>query len=173
MTLELLLLQSFWFIAPAYAANGFPPLMRGKMPIDDRRKWRGQRLLGNGKTWEGLLGGIIFGVFIGSLQIFGEYDLPAELGLAEMTFPIIFLLTFGTMAGDVGGSFVKRRMHMKRGDRALFLDQLGFLLMAFLFVWHAYIPNLDVMIVLVMLTPIIHWLSNVLGYWIKVKRNPW
>ena len=173
MTLELLLLQSFWFIAPAYAANGFPPLMRGKMPIDDRRKWRGQRLLGNGKTWEGLLGGIIFGVFIGSLQIFGQYYLPAELGLAEMTFPIIFLLTFGTMAGDVGGSFVKRRMHMKRGDRALFLDQLGFLLMAFLFVWHAYIPNLDVMIVLVMLTPIIHWLSNVLGYWIKVKRNPW
>ncbi|MBI4174820.1 MAG: CDP-2,3-bis-(O-geranylgeranyl)-sn-glycerol synthase [Candidatus Aenigmarchaeota archaeon] len=173
MTLELLLLQSFWFVAPAYAANGFPPLMRGKMPIDGRRRFRGQRLLGDGKTWEGLIGGIVFGVFIGSLQIFGQDYLPLELGLTAMTFPIIFLLTLGTMAGDVGGSFVKRRMGMKRGDRALFLDQLGFLLMAFLFVWPFYKAPLDVMIVLVLLTPVIHWLSNVLGYWFHVKRNPW
>ena len=173
MGLELLLLQSFWFIAPAYAANGFPPLMRGKMPIDGKRGFRGRRLFGDGKTWEGLLGGIVFGVFIGSLQIFGQDYLPAELGLAKMTFPIFFLLTFGTMAGDIGGSFAKRRMNMKRGDRALFLDQLGFLLMSFLFVWPVFKPPLDVMIVLVLLTPIIHWLSNVFGYWIKVKRNPW
>ncbi len=172
MTIDLLLLQSFWFIAPAYAANGFPPLMRGQIPIDGRRSFRGQRLLGDGKTWEGLVGGIVFGVFIGSLQIFGQDYLP-QLGLAQMTFPIVFLLTLGTMAGDIGGSFVKRRMRMKRGDKALFLDQLGFLLMAFLFVWPFYKVSLGIMIVLVLLTPIIHWFSNVLGYWIHVKRNPW
>ncbi|MBS3051462.1 MAG: CDP-2,3-bis-(O-geranylgeranyl)-sn-glycerol synthase [Candidatus Aenigmarchaeota archaeon] len=171
--LELLLLQSFWFIASAYASNGFPPLMRGRMPIDGGKKFRGRRLLGDGKTWEGLIGGIVFGVFIGSLQIFGQDYLPPELLLPKMTFPMVFLLTLGTMAGDIGGSFVKRRMRMKRGDRALFLDQLGFLLAAFLFVWPIYKPQLDIMIVLVLLTPIIHWLSNVLGYWIHVKRNPW
>ncbi len=172
MELPLLLLQSFWFIAPAYAANAFPPLMRGKIPIDGRAKWRGARLFGDGKTWEGLLGGIIFGVFIGSLQIYGQSYLP-PLGLVEMTFPIVFMLTIGTMAGDIGGSFVKRRMDMKRGESALFLDQLGFLLMAFLFALPFYIPRLDMMVVLVLLTPIIHWLSNILGYWIHVKRNPW
>ena len=173
MEISLLLLQAFWFIAPAYAANGFPPLMRGRISIDNGRKLRGQRLLGDGKTLEGLIGGIVFGVFIGSLQIYGQSYLPQELGLVEMTFPIIFLLTLGTMAGDIGGSFVKRRMGMKRGSRALFLDQLGFLLMAFLFTWPVYIARLDMMVVLVLLTPIIHWLSNILGYWIKVKRNPW
>lgn len=173
MELPFLLLQSFWFIAPAYAANGFPPLMRGRIPIDSRKKYKGDRLLGDGKTWEGLLGGIVFGIFIGSLQIYGQTYLPQELGLVEMTFPIVALLTLGTMAGDIGGSFVKRRMRMKRGDRALFLDQLGFLLMAFLFVWPVYIPRLDMMVVLVLLTPIIHWISNVFGYWIHVKRNPW
>ena len=166
-----LLIQSFWFIAPAYAANGFPPLMRGQNPIDGKRKWRGERILGDGKTWEGLIGGIVFGVFIGSLQIYGQAYLPIELPV--MTFPLIFLLAIGTMAGDLGGSFAKRRMHMRRGDRALFLDQLGFLLMAFIFVWAVYQPSLEIMTVLVLLTPIIHWLSNVLGYWIKVKRNPW
>ena len=169
----LLLLQAFWFIAPAYAANGFPPLMRGQLPLDRKRLFRGHRLFGDGKTLEGTFGGIVFGVFIGSLQIYGQGYLPPELQLAEMTFPIVFLLSIGTMAGDIGGSFVKRRMVMKRGDRALFLDQLGFLLMAFLFVWPVYMPRLDMMVVLVLLTPIIHWLSNILGYWIKVKRDPW
>ena len=173
MELLFLLLQSFWFIAPAYAANGFPPLMRGKIPIDKSKKFRGERLLGDGKTWEGLLGGIIFGVFVGSLQIYWQTYIPSEIGLTTMTFPIIFMLTVGTMAGDIGGSFVKRRMRMKRGERALFLDQLGFLLMAFLFTWPFYMPRLDMMVILVLLTPIIHWLANVLGYWIKVKRNPW
>ena len=173
MELLFLLLQSFWFIAPAYAANAFPPLMRGRIPIDGKRNFRGERLFGDGKTWEGLIGGIVFGIFIGSIQIYGQTYLPPELGLTEMTFPIIALLTLGTMTGDVGGSFVKRRMEMKRGDRALFLDQLGFLLLAFLFVWPVYIPRLDMMVVLVLLTPIIHWLSNVFGYLIHVKKHPW
>jgi len=88
--LELLLLQSFWFIASAYASNGFPPLMRGRMPIDGGKKFRGRRLLGDGKTWEGLIGGIVFGVFIGSLQIFGQDYLPPELLLPKMTFPMVF-----------------------------------------------------------------------------------
>ena len=173
MELPYLILQSFWFVAPAYAANGFPPLMRGKIPIDRGKKFRDERLFGDGKTWEGLLGGIIFGVFVGSLQIYWQTYLPDKLGLMTMTFPIIFLLTLGTMAGDIGGSFVKRRMRMRRGERALFLDQLGFLLMAFLFTWPIYMPRLDMMVVLVLLTPIIHWLANVFGYWVKVKRNPW
>ena len=114
-----MLLQAFWFIAPAYAANGFPPLMRGRIPIDKRKMFRGHRLLGDGKTFEGLIGGIVFGVFIGSLQIYGQIYLPQELGLVEMTFPIVFLLTLGTMAGDIGGSFVKRCMRMKRQETFL------------------------------------------------------
>ena len=77
------------------------------------------------------------------------------------------------MVGDIGGSFVKRRLGSKRGDKALFLDQLGFLIMAFIFVSPFYIPGISEMIILIILTPIIHWLANVLGYWIHVKRNPW
>ena len=173
MDIGLLLLQAFWFIAPAYAANGFPPLMRGKIPLDRKKMFHGHRLLGDGKTLEGTFGGIIFGVFIGAIQIYGQVYLPQELGLAVMTLPIIFLLSMGTMLGDIGGSLVKRRLGFKRGDKALFLDQLGFLIMAFIFVLPFYIPSIGEMVILIVLTPIIHWLANVLGYWIHVKRNPW
>jgi CDP-2,3-bis-(O-geranylgeranyl)-sn-glycerol synthase len=169
----LLLLQAFWFIAPAYAANAFPPLMRGKTPIDRKKIYRGARLLGDGKTVEGFWGGIIFGVFIGSIQIFGQTYIPKELGLNEMTFPIVLMLSLGTMAGDLIGSFLKRRMGMKRGESAFLMDQLGFLIMAFIFTAPFYIPGIPVIVVLIILTPLIHWFANILGYWIKVKRHPW
>ncbi len=169
----LLLLQSFWFIAPAYAANAFPPLMRGKTPIDKGKMFRGTRLLGDGKTIEGLIGGIIFGVFIGSIEIFGQSYIPAEYSLASMTFPIVFMLSIGAMAGDLIGSFIKRRMKMKRGESAPFMDQLGFLLATLVFAAPFFILPATHMLVLVILTPIIHWLANVLGYCIKVKKHPW
>ena len=169
----LLLLQAFWFIAPAYAANGFPPLMRGKTPIDRKKNWHGHRIFGDGKTVEGFWGGIIFGVFIGSLQIYGQHYLPAGLRLAEMNFPIVFMLSVGTMAGDLAGSFIKRRTGMKRGESAPLMDQLGFLLAALIFASPFYLPPAEQITVLVILTPIIHWIANVFGYWIKVKRNPW
>ncbi len=169
----LLLLQAFWFIAAAYASNAFPPLMRGQRPIDGGKMFGGARFFGDGKTWEGLLGGIIFGVFIGSLQIYGQSYIPPEYGLAEMTFPIVFLLAVGAMAGDLIGSFIKRRTGIKRGEKALMLDQLGFLLIAFVFVSPVYLPGLNTFIILVVLTPVIHWLANILGYVVKVKRNPW
>jgi CDP-2,3-bis-(O-geranylgeranyl)-sn-glycerol synthase len=168
----LLLIQAFWFIAPAYAANAFPPLMKGKTSIDGKRVFRGNRLLGDGKTVEGFWGGIIFGVFIGSVQIYGQQFLP-EIGLVEMTFPIVFLLAFGTMAGDLIGSFIKRRMGMKRGESALIMDQLGFLILAIAFAAPYYAPTFPMLVLLVIFTPIIHWVANVFGYWIKVKRQPW
>ena len=171
MDIILLLIQAFWFIAPAYAANAFPPLMKGKRPIDRGREIRGNRLLGDGKTLEGFWGGIIFGVFIGSIQIYGQQFL--DLGLAEMTFPIVFMLSFGTMAGDLIGSFIKRRMGMKRGESAPFMDQLGFLLVALLFAAPFHILPATHMLVLFLLTPILHWLANVVGYLLKIKKHPW
>src|SRR3989344_3471779 len=64
-----LLAISFWFVAPAYAANSFPPLMRGKRPLDRGTTLHGHRLLDDGKTVEGSLGGIAFGIGFGLLLV--------------------------------------------------------------------------------------------------------
>jgi CDP-2,3-bis-(O-geranylgeranyl)-sn-glycerol synthase len=48
------LVKSLLIIFPAYAANGFPPLARGRRPIDFHGKFPdGSRILGEGKTIEG------------------------------------------------------------------------------------------------------------------------
>lgn len=169
----LLFLQAFWFIAPAYAANAFPPLVRGRRPLDFGRKLRKNRIFGDGKTFEGTIAGILFGMLIGSVQIAGQGMLPEELGLIEMTMPLTFLLSAGAVFGDVIGSFIKRRFSISRGSPAPLLDQLDFLAFALILSSFAAPINNYQIIILVALTPIIHWIANLIGYYAKVKKTPW
>ena len=68
------IILAFWFILPAYSANGLAvvfgkgsrlnkPLDFGHNFIDKRR------IFGDGKTFRGLIGGVAFGTLIGALQL--------------------------------------------------------------------------------------------------------
>ena len=172
--LATLIIQSLWFIVPAYATNGFPPVMQGRCALDCKRVFRGKRLFGDGKTWEGTLGGIIIGSLVGMIQVLYQSRIEyLGLNLPVMTMPLVIALCTGTMAGDVLGSFVKRRANIERGDSAPLMDQEGFLLMAFIFAVFAYQLSIPIVITLLIITPPIHWASNVCGYYMKFKKHPW
>ena len=169
----LLLLQALWFIAPAYVANGFPPVVRGKKPLDFRKKLGKQRVFGDGKTFEGTIGGILAGIFVGLVQITYQSQLPPELGLLHFTLPIVVALSIGAIFGDLIGAFIKRRMGMPRGHPAWLLDQLDFLTVSILAVSIFYKPSADIILTLFLLTPPIHWLTNYIAYKAKIKKTPW
>jgi len=176
MELWVVLAQAFWFIAPAYAANAFPPLARGKAPLDFGRKFCGHRILGNGKTIKGTTAGIFFGIFAGSVQFYIQLYIPeavngVSLNLVVMTPMLAALLSAGAMAGDIAGSFIKRRLGKKSGKPLPLLDQLGFLVFALLFA--GTMPSIEAVIALLILTPIIHFIANIIGYFAKLKKNPW
>ncbi len=170
-----LILQALWFIAPAYAANAFPPILKGRIPLDAGKKIGSDRIFGNGKTLEGTFGGILFGIFIGLMQIYGQPYIPVEwgLGLLAMTLPLVILLSAGALFGDIAGSFFKRRAGIKSGDSAPLLDQEGFVIMAVIFGALVFVPRLETFLMVLVLTPPIHWLSNIFGYIIKLKKHPW
>lgn len=168
-----LLAQSIWFIAPAYVANAFPAVVKGTTPIDGGRKWNSSRLLGDSKTIEGTFAGLVFGIFIGFLQVGLQPKMPPELNLPALTMPVVVLLCVGTMAGDILGSFIKRRLGIKPGDPAILLDQLGFLIFAFIFAGFVASIDVNIVILLVVLTPIFHVLTNVFGYLLRLKNHPW
>lgn len=221
------IILAFWFILPAYAANGLAvvfgrgsrlnkPLDFGHNFIDKRR------IFGDGKTFRGLIGSAAFGTLIGTLQLIsGEqivlpwissnlpvgfwFILACTLGASQITFyfliyqwlfstplffilmglptnsrailaPTIFhgfLLSFGALIGDLIGSFIKRRLNLERGQPAPPLDQLDFILGALVFSFIVFIPPLEIIIVLVILTPIIHLTANVIGYKLGLKKEPW
>lgn len=166
-------LQALWFIFPAYCANAFPPVMKGRMPIDFYKCFGGKRFFGDHKTIEGTFGGILFGIAVGLVQMQVFNYIPKEFGIVNLTFPIIMLICIGALFGDIAGSFVKRRMGVKPGESFVLLDQLGFLIMALLFASLVYIPSIMMIVILLIVTPVIHAAANILGFVLKIKKQPW
>jgi CDP-2,3-bis-(O-geranylgeranyl)-sn-glycerol synthase len=184
----ILLLLGFWYVLPAYVANGFAVFakaIRSRHQIDGGRELDdGQPVLGPGKTWEGFLVGLLSGVLIGALQvvtapyllfIIVQYVyLPPELvPIVLMSLPLVILVALGALVGDIIGSFIKRRLKLARGQPAPILDQLDFLIMAMLL--GAIITPIHWVLALFLLivTPIIHLLANVIGYLLGLKSEPW
>ncbi|RLG10871.1 CDP-2,3-bis-(O-geranylgeranyl)-sn-glycerol synthase [Candidatus Pacearchaeota archaeon] len=166
-----IIINSFWLIIPAYCANFFPVLLKGKHPIDFGKKFiDGFRLFGDGKTIEGFFGGVFFGIFIGLLLIYLQpfiqqfYTLQFQHNLLT-----VFLLTTGAISGDIIGSFVKRRFGIERGEPAPLLDQLDFLVFSLVLVSIVRNLNLYFVVFLVIITPIIHYSANLCAFLLKLK----
>ena len=72
-----------WIMMPAYLANTIAVVTGGRFPIDQGKKLGdGNRILGDGKTWSGLLGGTLGGITIGYLQLnFGNSIIEGIAGI--------------------------------------------------------------------------------------------
>ncbi|UCD93003.1 MAG: CDP-2,3-bis-(O-geranylgeranyl)-sn-glycerol synthase [Methanobacteriota archaeon] len=180
-------LQGLWLMIPAYVANPAAVLFGGGKPIDGGAIHRdGRRYLGDGKTWRGLAGGTVFGMVIGFVQmgINMAVDHPDfSFGSFPFSILVIFLLPFGALLGDMLGSYIKRRMGIERGQKALGLDQYDFLvgvvLLVAIFQTHWFLAHyiyweatLGLIAVLV-ITPVLHRVVNIIGYRIGKKEVPW
>ena len=202
-----------WLYLPGYLANT-AAMLGGKWipdltgvkprPIDGGKTLSdGFRILGDGKTWNGLFGAIIGagllcmlthsvgndslshnGIFLDPL-IWAEPDdwfwIGGEWGAA---FTVGAFLGLGCMIGDCTGSFIKRRLGKKReGDEsseAPLLDTLPFAICTFamglLLFPNALVGNSALIVPmfgLLILTPIIHRLTNMFGYWVGLKEVPY
>jgi len=182
------ILQALWIIIPAYIANGSAVLVGGGKPIDAGKTWKdGKRILGDGKTWRGLFSGAFVGLTAGfGLAATGKYLKTtgfSYLGFNDfegfpLMIPIICSLCFGALLGDIVESFFKRRIGKKRGEDWLVFDQLDFifgaLLVSFIvsailqgfdftsYNWFVQSFSLEHIIVILIVTPFLHLLSNFL-----------
>jgi len=179
MNLWVEFIKSLWIIIPAYAANGFPPLARGRLPIDLNKKWYdNNRILGDGKTFEGFSLGLFIGFLVGALEVslyplLNAYAMQFDVELPFMNLFVGFMISFGALIGDLGGSFIKRRFGLPRGADVPLLDQWNFVIGAVLFVlWFTEI-TIWMFLIMLIITPIIHRAANVIGHKLKVKREPW
>ena len=180
-----------WIMGPAYIANSVAVLTGGKYPIDQGRTLSdGNRILGDGKTWSGLLGGTLGGIMFGIILDTGDGRMTLErltgeehvLSLwSENPAIVFFLLSFGALFGDMAASFYKRRQNLLRGDKFAILDMYDFIFMSLLlcmvfqrdwllsWILDGWAPLFTVLI----LTPFLHRGVNIIGYNIGVKNEPW
>jgi CDP-2,3-bis-(O-geranylgeranyl)-sn-glycerol synthase len=173
------LLSAVWIMLPAYLPNPVAALSGGGMPVDFGRNYPdGRRIFGDGKTWRGLIVGILAGAGIGIIQMWaaGAYGLGF---LPRLTFLSVGLLASGALLGDLVKSFFKRRFGKDRGTKWPVADQYDLVAGAFLLLlvfdsaWLFGEVTIPVFIVILILTPILHRAVNIIGFAIKVKEVPW
>ncbi|WP_417567378.1 CDP-archaeol synthase [Marinobacter sp.] len=146
-------------------ANGAPVVAAGLLkglwsaPVDGGRLWKdGRPILGNSKTWRGVVSGTL---------VCGLFSLITGLGFT-------FGMVFGVLGliGDMLSSFIKRRLGLASSARAVGLDQIPEALLPMLLaMWWLSVSGWVVLGVVVFFT-----LSNILAspllYRIGIRRHP-
>ncbi|WP_265108330.1 CDP-2,3-bis-(O-geranylgeranyl)-sn-glycerol synthase [Halosolutus halophilus] len=172
---------AFWAMLPAYVPNNAAVLAGGGRPIDGGRTWGDRRVLGNGKTWRGTAAGILAGVALAAVLSLLADDVSAAIGIDVPAFdPLAAIgLAAGAMLGDVLASFLKRRTGRQRGAMFPGLDQLDFVVVSLPLTallateWFREVFTWDVILVVVVLTPLLHVTTNVIAYQLGLKNEPW
>jgi len=162
------------FLIPIYVANALPVVLGGGAPLDMNVKFIDKkRVFGESKTIRGFVAGVAGGTVIaGIISLF--LVLPFFPN-AQSQFLAGFVLSFGTMLGDAFGSFMKRRLGIAPG-KPFILDTLIFvvfaLILAYPFVTGTLYEPANVAFML-LLTVILHPLTNFLANQTGLKKVPW
>lgn len=157
-------LDAFVFIFPAYCANAVPVIFGGGLPLDGGRNFGdGKPIFGSHKTVRGFVAGLVVGTLVGfGLSLVIDYSIL--LG---------FAVSLGALFGDLAEAFVKRRLGFAPGASFPVADQLDFVVGALIFSLFVSPPSWQVALVVVVVTPPIHLLTNFIAYRIGVKKEPW
>jgi len=172
---------AFWAMLPAYVPNNVAVVAGGGRPIDGGRTWGGRRVLGDGKTWRGTFVGTLAGAALAAALNGVEPAASDVLGVPLPVFPLAAMLAlpFGAMLGDILASFLKRRTGRERGAAFPLVDQLDFVVVALALAavaapaWFGDTFTLEVIVAVLVLTPVLHVGTNVGAYQLGLKDEPW
>ncbi len=172
------MISIFWLFLPAGLANASPALFKWlpflNSPIDCRKSINGKRILGDNKTWRGL----IFGTLVAIIFVFIQksvYPWMTEFSIinySEINFLFLgFLFGFGALFGDIVESFFKRRRNLEPGESWVPYDQIDWILGGILFL-NIYIllpfkTNIGILIIF----GIIHPVVNHIAYWLDIRKT--
>ncbi len=154
--------------APAMVANVTPPIIAKILPkfwvfpIDGYASINHKRVLGNNKTWRGLIGGIVLGQF--SFLLVKKYFEPIPFYFGSVA-------AFGVLSGDCLESFLKRRLNISPGKSWFPFDQIDWII-GFLVILSFFIKvDLHMVIFYLVFGFTVHILAKVIGYWLKINND--
>ncbi|UCG44916.1 MAG: CDP-2,3-bis-(O-geranylgeranyl)-sn-glycerol synthase [Candidatus Bathyarchaeota archaeon] len=167
------IISALYFIFPAYCANAAPLILGGGIPLDWGRNFvDGKPILGSHKTVRGFLAGLAAGFSVGLIQfiMFQSNEFLQKTLLFQPSVQLGLMLSLGAMIGDSLESFFKRRLGLQPGASLLIADQLDFVVGALLLSLPVSPPSLLMVMIIILITPPIHILSNFLGDLLRRKR---
>jgi len=167
---------ALWFILPAYIANAFPVIFGGGLAIDMGKKLPdGKPIFGSHKTVRGFIAGLIAGILTSVVQTVALQYKPSDFVLPfQFNVLIGSMIALGALVGDLIHSFIKRRMGLVEGSPLPVADQLDFVVGAILFSLPVSAsPPLFTVVLVILITPPTHLLTNFIAYILGAKKTPW
>lgn len=140
-------------------------LFGGGRPIDSGKVLSdGQRILGDNKTIRGFVGGFGVGIIVAAFE---------SIFVSQNLLFVAILASLGALIGDLVGAFVKRRLRITPGGSLPVLDQLDFVVGAILFVLPIMNLSLSTALIILLVTPPVHLLTNAGAYLLGLKSTYW
>ena len=186
LNIPLSIIEAFILFIPGFVANPAAVITGGRYPMDGGHKFiDGKRIFGDGKTWSGYFGGSLLGVLSGLILtgiflISGTSAYFSYGGNILSILVALFAMSFGSLTGAVPGSFLQRRIGIQRGGKGSLLDQWPFVMVSFLFLvlfarpfFMTYYGNIIGALTILIITPPLHRVVNIIGYRMKKKDVPW
>jgi CDP-2,3-bis-(O-geranylgeranyl)-sn-glycerol synthase len=172
------------FFLPAGVANAAPVLAnkipvfnQWDTPIDFGKSYHGQRILGDNKTWRGLVSGTVVGSLAGILlqalypSLIGRFTSVSFSPLIDMAI-IGAALGFGALIGDAVESFFKRQRNVPSGSSWFPFDQTDYIIGGLLFVWPLSWLSLTQALTIFIAYFGLHLIGSYVGYLLKLKDKP-
>ena len=179
-----MLLEALYLMLPSYFADMAPVFFSfipwRHAPLDHGMKYKGRRILGDHKTYRGLIAELLVGVLIvwlqygmsgisffrdNSLLNYGNYRAGKIVVLG-------LLLGGGAVAGDAVKSFFKRRRRIPPGSPWLPYDHIDYTIGSLIGLLFFYVPSLGHIAIILLVGPLLHFASNYIGYLIGIRENP-
>jgi len=174
-----------WFFLPVGIANGTPviakylPFLKNlNYPLDCYKTFRGIRILGDHKTWRGLITGVLMAIITVGVQqqiYFYSAGLREVLNFDFNSInPVIYglLAGIGALLGDAVKSFFKRRTNIKPGSTWFPFDQIDYIIGGIVFL----LPYFRLSVWEYLLTFIVwfglHLITTYLGFLLKFRDKP-
>lgn len=165
--------------APVLAAN-IPKLKSYNHPLDMNRTYRDIRILGDHKTFRGILAGMIGGGLVTLFQYLITVNtsyFSSITSLMDYTSPTIIMygvvVGFGALAGDSIKSFFKRQLRIEPGKSWVPFDQLDFVVGAIIFSLPFYTLELWQYGLLLLSALFLHPLFNVISWLLGLQSKPY
>jgi CDP-2,3-bis-(O-geranylgeranyl)-sn-glycerol synthase len=175
----------WWFFMPSGVANiaaffsgKIPYFKKFSYPADFYIKFRGKRLLGEHKTIRGFIFGVISAIAIVYLQIYLYNSFGFIRDIVPLDYNLVnpyifgFLSGFGALFGDSVKSFFKRQIGVAPGKSWVPFDQIDYIIGGILFTSFYTRLSAEQYVALFVVWFLLHPLTTLLGYILRLKESP-
>ena len=180
-----MLFLALWFFLPAGIANvmpvfaaHIPVLKKFSYPIDGYKTFRGKRIFGDHKTVRGFVVGISSAIIIVFIEKFLFQNSWWIRSLVSINYNVLnpfilgALLAIGALGGDAIKSFFKRQWNIQPGKAWFPFDQLDYIVGGILAtIFYIRLSNVEY-ITIIIIWFLIHMISTMMGYVLKLKESP-